>query len=148
MNGLRFRWQVGWFLALSLFVAGCGSSEVTAHGNIMRNNELVSFEPTDSVFLTFTTMDAPNPRAFSGHVNKDGSFTVSGAEGGGIPAGKYRITLSTRHYGPPPKNPDQKLTDKFDGAFSDAANSPLVVELHAGKQDLTIDVANKTVTAK
>jgi hypothetical protein len=151
---MRPRCLLGWLLLAALPLAsGCGNSEVAARGIILRNNESVVFEPTDSVFLTFSTVDTPTERAFSGQVKKDGSFTVSGAQGGGIPPGKYRITLSTRHYGPPPKNtggdqPPPKLTDKFDGAFSDPANSPLVVELQAGKQAITIDVGTNTVSAK
>jgi hypothetical protein len=150
---IRSRRLFGWLLLAALPLAGgCGNSEVVARGIILRNNESVVFEPTDSVFLSFSTVDAPSSKAFSGQVKKDGSFTVAGAEGGGIPPGKYRITLSTRHYGPPPKNTSGeqpvKLTDKFDGAFSDPANSPLVVELQAGKQAITIDVGTKTVSAK
>jgi hypothetical protein len=67
----------------------------------------------------------------------DGTFSVGGSDGKGIPRGQYRITVL--HAGP-----EGHGGDKFKGHYA-AEKTPLIVDI-TESTSLTVDLGARTVT--
>jgi len=79
--------------------------------------------------------------SYTAEVKPDGTFTVPGRTGKGIPAGKYLVVVRQIEA---PKGesefaPGAAKTDKLKGAFSEE-KSPIVVEITGDTDDLKIDL--------
>jgi hypothetical protein len=128
-------------LALSMTLTGCSGGMTIVQGKLVRDGAPYQLGANEQVLLTFETIDSQPGRAFSGQVKRDGTFTVAGIGGAGIPPGKYRITIRSMAYG---TAEEPSSGDKFEGIFS-SADPPLTCEVNRGAA-VTIDLQQKTVT--
>ncbi len=65
-----------------------------------------------------------------------GNFEITGADGKGIPPGKYRVAVSAGAFVGGPGGPSSK--DPFEGKFG-KDNSPIIREID-GKSEIIIDL--------
>jgi hypothetical protein len=132
-------------LVLGLTLAGCSPPPEKVYpvsGRLLDNGKALAI-PTDKlppgelpirVEFDNTLEGGKHADAYPATVNfQDGTFTVDGHNGKGIPAGKYRITMTMGPFG----------QDKFNGAFA-IDRSPLAVEVPT-TGEVVIDVTKKTV---
>lgn len=128
----------------TLIIAGCGSGDqgATVKGQVLQNGKPVQFLPSEDIMVGFSS-EVPagqKPIGFFANVQRgDGTFTVIGPGGKGMPAGKYRIRLSSQIYG-------SNGADRFEHV-SDPRKPPLIAEVGPEKeQTFTIDLGKWTVT--
>lgn len=133
-------------LAVALLLSGCsaGKPVVSVSGRLLNNGEPLAIPtqglPPGERGIRVGFLSAPQqgqlPESFFANVNPaDGTFTVPGNEGRGIPPGKYRISVSVGAMG---------QADQLKGAFSEL-NTPLSVDIGSSGR-LTIDVGKKMAT--
>jgi hypothetical protein len=128
-------------LLAAMLIAGCGGPRdgaVPVRGTVTNAGQPLAVKGRDVglgyVELHFYRMHddgavdtSPNDAA----VDESGNFSVRGRDGGGLPPGKYKITV--RQLDPAPNN------DKLKGRF-DLKNSRIVRELTGeGEEEITID---------
>jgi hypothetical protein len=133
-----------WWSAAILAVAGCGADNqgVTVKGQVLQNGQPIPFLPSEDLIVGFS-QEVPagqKPVGASGAVKpEDGTFTVNGPGGRGIPPGRYRISLSSQINGGNDRN-------RFERLFS-PQKQPLIAEVGPEKgQTFRIDVGRWTVT--
>ena len=121
------------FLLGSLLV-GCGGSRVKARGRLVKNGEPFVPNEKETVHVAFFPAGEESQSSDRSYVVKfnraDGTFLVSGADGKGLPPGKYRVTVALM----------KDRTDALKGAFN-AKNSPLVCEVKNTSDEITVDLA-------
>ena len=89
--------------------------------------------------------------AASAQVNPDGTFTLPGPTGTGVPPGHYHIAVSTMSVGGPggssaaPGSAAAAAGDQFKGKYQDASKTPLTVEITTSTPAIVIDVGKGTV---
>src|SRR5262249_7800881 len=108
----------------------------------LQNGQPIQILPSEDVIVGFS-QEAPSgqkPIGASGIVKpEDGTFTVAGPGGKGIPPGKYRISLSSQVNGSNDKS-------RFEALFS-PQKPPLTVDVGPEKgQTFRIDIGQWTVT--
>jgi hypothetical protein len=126
-----------WIGLVALIFTGCSGGMTVVRGKLVMDGTPYQLAANEQVLLSFETVE----RSFSGLVKADGSFTVSGLDGNGIPPGNYRITIRSLQYG---AGAEPDSGDKFEDLFS-GPDSPLTCEVRRGTP-VTIDLAQKTVT--
>lgn len=117
-------------------MVGCGSSGppvVAVSGKITRNGEIMAVKPmVGRLTLSFYPVAAEGAAVVEeADLQADGTFTVPGKNGNGIPPGKYKIAVVWQDDFP--TGPD-KLNGKYN-----QKNTPLIREVQAGSP-LVIDV--------
>ncbi len=116
--------------SLSFLVAGCGNPGVKVNGTITKKG--APFQLSEKGVFQLTFDDESNPKeTFPASPNKDGSFTIQGRGGGGIPYGKYVVVLHAM-------DPYDKQTDLLKGKYA-RGKSKLVVEIKSA-DPIKIDV--------
>jgi hypothetical protein len=129
------------FLGFTPLLVGCDTPQddsVPVHGKLTNNGQPLVVKGRDIglgwVELHFYRMHddgtIDKDPADAG-VEESGEFTVRGRDGGGLPPGKYKITV--RQLDPGPDN------DKLSGRFN-LENTPLVREVVEG-EEIIIDLA-------
>jgi hypothetical protein len=126
--------RVALFTALCLFAfSGCGDGRLHARGRVVKGGVRFTVPEDEYVRVTFfpVTPDGKPPlntyaAAYNG---ADGTFRAVGADGRGIPPGKYRIAIEHQ----------RKKRDLLKGAY-DGDRSPFVYDIDAGTKDLIIDL--------
>ncbi|NQT17597.1 MAG: hypothetical protein HQ582_32885 [Planctomycetes bacterium] len=131
-----------WFLGLvCLVAAGCGGGDdepvVRASGRITAGGRPLHVEGRESgagaVEIKFLRIESEGEEAAQAAITQadaDGHFEVPGADGNGIPPGKYRIAI--RQWDPYPQ------IDKLGGKF-DEENTPITRQI-TGEEEILIDV--------
>jgi hypothetical protein len=129
-------------LASVLAVTGCGRGPkgVTVTGQVLYNGKPIQVQPREEIQVAFS-LEAPAgqqpPGTLATVKPEDGSFTISGLDGKGIPPGRYRVTVSSQLY--------QQSQDRFEPLF-DPKLPPLMVDVGPEKgQRVIIDVGTRTV---
>jgi hypothetical protein len=138
-----------------LAVAGCGSSNrVHVEGVLLKGGSPLTPPEGASNQMVFLAMDVKGDsdkaiganEPFAAIVNEDGTFNVPGPDGTGIPAGKYRVSITqkyrTKHTIDKPKRPGELAIDRDTDLLRDrysATTSPLVVEVTTSEK-LTLDL--------
>jgi hypothetical protein len=122
-------------LLLLLVLSGCGGSgKLNARGRIVKGGAPFTLPEEEYLRVTFHPIPADGKRATHTYVavytNSDGNFKVVGADGKGLPAGKYRVALE--HEG-------KRKKDQFRGAY-DADRSPFVYDVTASTGEIVIDL--------
>jgi hypothetical protein len=122
--------------ALTLF--GCSSkAKLTAKGQIIKGGAPLTVPQEEYVRVTFHPIPADGSRARNTYVavydRSDGKFTVVGADGQGLPPGKYRVAVEH----------ERKRQDIFEGAF-DADRSPFIVEVSSSSKEFVIDLDKRS----
>ena len=136
------RFCVGALCLLGL--AGCGGgSLVKLQGRLTLDGQALQWnEPTAlEVSLVAESSDPMKPgKSYAAEVGPDGTFTVQGSDGRGIPPGTYQFAVTWTGYGPGTKPPAWlKGLDK-------PATSTLKYEVTAdANQKIVIDLTKKTV---
>ena len=143
---------------LLLAIAGCGSSQgIWVQGKLIKGGAKYVVPADQSLHMTFYSMETskdgertipagqPYMAVFKA---EDGTFTVAGPDGLGLPPGKYRVALTqelTRE-AVDKKNanlkPRQKLFDRDTDMLANRygiLTSPIVVEVNKS-EDLVIDL--------
>jgi hypothetical protein len=133
-------------VAAALLVAGCGvagQKGVTVTGQVLENGQPIKVLPAEEIMVGFSA-EAPAEKqataAWATVKPEDGTFTLSGPAGKGIPPGKYRVVVSSQLY--------QQSKDRFEAVF-DQNKPPLTVDVgpESGQQFL-IDVGKRTATKR
>jgi hypothetical protein len=140
----RARFLVSIWISGTLIIGGCGSGDQGAKvkGQVLQNGKPIRFLASEDIMVGFSS-EVPigqKPIGFFANVQRgDGTFTVIGPGGKGMPAGKYRIRVSSQIYG-------SSGADRFDDV-SDPKKPPLIAEVGPEKeQTFTIDLGKWTVT--
>jgi len=156
----RLAWNLI-LVPLALAISGCGSSQaIWVQGKLTKGGAKYVVLADQRLHMTFYSMEPFNDGArtipagqayMAVFKSEDGTFTVTGPDGQGIPPGKYRVSLTqelTRE-AVDKKNEnvkrDQKLfdrdTDMLKGQFG--ANSPIVREIK-DSTEVAIDIDKPT----
>jgi hypothetical protein len=142
-------WRV-WLLSLScvaaaLFVGGCsgGVRGAKVSGQVLQNGKPIKLLAQEEVSVGFSAEALPEGQkavtAWAPISPQDGSFTVAGPDGHGIPAGKYTVVVSSRIY--------QQTKDRFESIFE--KKPPLTVDVTADPgQQIIVDIGTRTVTRR
>ena len=125
-----------------LSLVGCSEPLVEVKGRVHQNGQPlpVKDSPTAAggrVMVLFHSLDPGHEGSGpqGAVVIPDGTWSVPGATGRGIPPGKYRVEVKWQ-------DPFPMGDDKLEGKFG-KANSPVVVDVPSG-EDIDINVANVT----
>ena len=127
------------FLFFCLWLlCGCGGSgKLKARGQILKGGAPFTVPEEEYVRITFHPIPADGQRATNTYVavynHSDGRFTVVGADGNGLPPGKYRVAVEH----------ERKRRDLFKGAY-DAEKSPFVFDVDSSGKEIVIDLAKKS----
>jgi hypothetical protein len=152
-----------WIVLSALWLAGCGHGEsIWVTGTLQKGGEIYKIPETRKLAIYFCPIGEGAPGKPAGDIEmadydaRDGSFTVPGREGHGIPPGKYRIAVveTLRHDAiaepkdpPKPKRGQNQKRFDFDRNFLEESfgmtTSPFVRDLK-GSTKLTLDMANPT----
>jgi hypothetical protein len=133
-------------VATTFAIGGCGKGDrvrgVTIRGQVLQNGQPIPFLPSEEITVGFSSEAPPDQAAFGTSASvksKDGTFTMSGPSGAGIPPGTYRVSLSSQIYGGSDGN-------RFEAVFEER-RPPLMAEVGSEKgQTFVIDVGKWTVT--
>jgi hypothetical protein len=146
-----------------MLISGCGGSSnaVWVKGKLLKGGARYAPPEGHLVSVTFVAMEIQdragktlksNEPFEADYKDEDGSFTVPGQEGRGIPPGKYRIAVTQKmlreafEAAKPKAKPGQKPitreTDFLDDRFGQST-SPIVREIK-GPSDLVIDMDKPT----
>jgi hypothetical protein len=136
----RFRF-LSVVLLLLLLAAGC-SGRLQPRGRLTKNGDPYLPGEHETVHLALIRVQdaAPAPEksdqessgSYVATFNReDGTFLVGGADGKGLPAGKYRVTVQIM----------KNKKDLLNGAFG-AQNSPIVREVTGKADELNLDLAH------
>jgi len=133
-----------WFLialaSVMLFAAGCREKPgVKVEGKLVKGGKAYSLPAQESLSLSFT-----GKTIYPANVNiADGTFTVDGPTGKGIPPGKYTISINRATSGTDPASlaKSAELSREF------TSINGKEVEITAGTSPkLTIDIGAGTIT--
>jgi hypothetical protein len=119
---------------LVALAAGCGGSKVTPEGKVVTGGKAYSPQ-SDGDMTVLLSPEAGGGTGYTAKVQPDGSFKVEAPEGGGIPAGKYKIGY-TRYPSPSemaklkgPPVPKSKET----GEVWDVSSGPFTLDVDKAK---------------
>lgn len=142
-------------LLIAPFVAAaCGTSDtVSVTGKLLKGGAAYAAPEGQRVGITFYTMtEAGGPRGSEPYAAQwnpaDGTFTVPGRDGRGIPPGKYRVSIVRkwkRDALPEPKNPKKPVdrdTDLLKNLYG-PETSPIVREVQSSSE-MVIDLDRPT----
>ena len=143
--------RIGICLSALALVIGCGDSKqpnskvkdvsgVVVKGRLVQNGKPLKLLKDEQIHVTFvlkTDEMVASPAEFN---PEDASFVVKGPTEKGLPAGSYKIGLSSDNYG----GGDDRFAEKLD-----LVTSPLVAEVGSEEgQYFEVDVGTKRVTKK
>jgi len=138
-------------LALAvLAVTGCGGgvSGTKLNGKVLNNGQPYPITEEETVRINFITTGESGRISAQPQLNPDGTFTLTGPTGKGVPPGKYQITVMVL---PSPyaasKNPGAPKGDKFKNKYADPEKTPLTVEITSSTKEVTVDLGKGTATA-
>jgi hypothetical protein len=121
------------FLCVAV-LSGCGGDgKLKARGKVVKGGIPFTVPEEEYVRITFYPV-LPDGKFGANtyaavYSNNDGSFSVFGADGRGLPPGKYRAAVEH----------ERKRKDVFRGAY-DADRSPFVFDIDAKNMELVIDL--------
>jgi hypothetical protein len=129
-----------------LLGAGCGGgpeSGPKVTGRLLIDGQPCRPASVNDFDVKFLTVEGAGPakRSYLAEVKPDGSFTLNGSMGKGIPVGRYKVSITGKVLGE-----DGKPTGQYLSQFADGA-TPLEVEIIDRTREITIDLANKTAIA-
>jgi hypothetical protein len=125
-------------LLCALVLSGCGGDgKLQPKGRIVKGGAPFTVPAEEYVRITFHPIPGDGKRANNTYVavyhNSDATFEVVGADGRGLPPGKYRV--SVEH--------ERKRKDLFKGAY-DAEKSPFLFDIDSSSTELVIDLDRKS----
>jgi hypothetical protein len=121
-------------LVLAVAVVGCGSGKLHTKGRLLMDGKPLAVSEEDTVRVIFVPVPEPGKRPENTYMAafhpEDGTFTAVGADGKGLPPGKYRIAVEYT----------KKKRDMLKGAF-DSGKSPFVYDIDQSTGELTLDLS-------
>jgi hypothetical protein len=119
---------------LVMTTLGCGGSGTyQTRGRVLKGGAPLTAVEPDFVRVVLVPLPEDGKKALDWYVaefnGSDGTFTVKGKDGKGMPPGKYRVALEHM----------KGRKDAFKGAF-DAERSPFVVSVQSASDEITVDV--------
>jgi hypothetical protein len=119
---------------LSLLAVGCGGSGfVKARGHVIKDGNPYLTGSGEGMRIVFAPVELQSTTqydSFAAAYNpSDGSFTVLGKDGKGLPPGKYRVGIQLM------KSKEDLLNGRLLGK-----HSPFLVEVTTGSNDIVIDL--------
>ncbi len=144
-----------WLVPLAA-LSGCGSGEtVRASGKLIKGGGPYAAPSDQSVRVTLVRTE-PSSQARVGEEywaqvdQTNGTFVLAGADGAGIPPGKYRVLITQKlkrdafDAAKAKAVKDRKLLDREDdtlgGRFGEASSTVIIREVKPGGEDLVIDL--------
>jgi hypothetical protein len=141
----RVACRVG-LMAVLAVALGCAKERET--GPKITGRVLIDGQPARPVSLfdfdlKFLTVEGvgPSKRSYLADFQEDGTFTLNGSMGKGIPTGRYKVSFNGKVH-----DAAGKPTNKYVPVFTDA-KTPLEVEITDATKEITVDLEKKTVTA-
>jgi hypothetical protein len=150
-----------WIVLIAACLAGCGHSDnISVTGVLLKGGEMYKPAEGRKLALYFHPIKDDTPGSVAGEVEmadydaRDGSFTVPGREGDGIPPGKYRIAVveslrreqaDKANKAPKAKRGPRRIdndTNFLESTFGERT-SPFVRDLRSSTT-LTLDMAKPT----
>jgi hypothetical protein len=119
-------WSVGLFIVL----AGCGNKMRPVSGRVLNNGQPLKVSSNGVVRVSFALPQNPDG-SYVGEARPDGTFTIIGPGGDGVPIGSYRVGVE--QIDPYPKK------DLLKGVYS-GERSPIVVTFD-GSTEIVVDLA-------
>jgi hypothetical protein len=124
-------------LLCALAFSGCsGDGKLQPRGKILKSGAPFTVPEEEYVRITFHPIPADGSRARHTYVavynNSDATFKVVGADGRGLPPGKYRVAVEH----------ERNRKDLFRGAY-DADRSPWVIDVDSAGKEIIIDLEKK-----
>jgi len=122
--------------AIAIVLPGSGCSKSDLHrtqGRVLKGGE--EFVPDEGENLQIGLMPitadgkAPKNYYFASVDQDTGTFFAAGPQLQGVPAGKYRVTVELM----------KQKKDQLGGRF-DADNSPFIVEIDEGSEEIIVDL--------
>jgi hypothetical protein len=111
-----------------LAVVGCGGKS-KVNGKIVKDGQPFTVSEKGVFVLSFVSADGTDKTVYNATTKPDGTFTILGPEGKGVPPGKYTVNLTAMDPYP--------TTDKLAGKYA-PGKSTLTAEV--GKGDVVVDV--------
>jgi hypothetical protein len=139
--------RVGWVVAVAALAAsGCGQEKESGPkltGRILAAGQPCRPASVNDFDLKFLTVQGEGSakRSYLAEVQEDGTFTVNGSIGKGIPTGRYKVIIVGRVL-----DANGKPTTRYLKTFA-APATPLEVEITDATRQLTIDLEQKTIQA-
>jgi hypothetical protein len=133
--------------AAAISHAGCGGSTgATVKGKVVLPAGVELLED-DSLYLGLSSTETGGTSTGGKIDPKALTFAIDGPGGKGLPAGKYKVTVTFTPYAGRPESAKRKETiDKLLAPFS-GDKSQLTIDLPAsGQQEITVDLEKKTVS--
>lgn len=129
-NGYTITLSISILLGIGLLVvSGCGDSAKKVKGQLKSGEKNYALKENEYLIVTFHPKEGDGSNTYVADLNPDGSFVVTDGADGGIPPGKYRVTIE-----------DGQGGVAFGGKFT-GDESPLVVEVVEGEETIKpIDV--------
>jgi hypothetical protein len=127
-------------LLIGCLLTGCGQDRVKARGRLLKSGQ--PFVPSEKEIVHVALFPAgegsdASARSYVAMFNRqDGTFKVTGADGKGLPPGKYRVAVSLM----------KEHKDELKGAFN-VQNSPVVCEVSSASSEITVDLATPSKPA-
>jgi hypothetical protein len=120
-------------LLLEAACLACGCSGARqVNGKIVKGGAPFTLSDKGVFVLSFVSEAGTDKMVYPATTKPDGTFTITGPQNKGIPAGKYKVQLTAQD---PYGGPDS--VDKLGGKYA-PGKSTLVVDVGSG--ELTIDV--------
>jgi hypothetical protein len=144
---LRDRAAVGAALVVGVVLAaGCKQeiSGLTVEGRVVEDGMPVAVRPNEETFVVLAGTGAEGKLGFSfpAKAAADGTFTLTGPVGKGVPAGSYSVAVYTNAQNP--ARPEAAPTDRLKGAFK-TESTPLKCEVSATTAEVVVDLTKKSV---
>ncbi len=131
MLNRRMMFLAALFAGCLAFV-GCGPSAVSVEGKVTNGTQGYSPSADGELSISLQAADGKGS-AYTGKAEEDGSFKIKAPDGGGVPTGKYAVTVV--------KYPKSAEKDKK-GSMPMPSNMkvPEEWEVNSGSKSFTIDV--------
>lgn len=127
---MRSLCRLGLLLVAVAVLPGCSSAPVKATGKVVKGGQPAPLSDKGMYQITLIS-DSDASKTFPVEAKQDGTFTVTGPTGNGVPPGKYKVAIQAM-------DPYDKRVDKFGNRFT-ADKTTLTVEI-PGSGELVVDV--------
>jgi len=131
--------------ALYIFFSMSGGADVS--GRVTLDGD-----PVKGALVIFTGADGKNPSPLTAQTDDDGNYRLQGNQGGRVPVGKYKATV-TKQALPSGKVPTgekleqarakELLVNVLPKAYEDAASTPLLYDFASGKNTINLELKKK-----
>jgi hypothetical protein len=135
-------WRLG-VLAVLVAAPGCAKERESGPkrtGRVLADGQPCRPASVNDFDLKFLTVEGAGPgkRSYLAEVQPDGTFTVNGSIGKGIPTGRYKVIIAGKVL-----DAAGKPTGRYLDRYSEK-KTPLEVEISNTSREITIDLERKT----